>query len=426
VVAIVERLDRYQHKHPIAAFTLAVLYKFFDDQGAYLAALITFYGFVSLIPLLLLSSTILGLVFIGHPAAVQHVLNSALHQFPVVGSQLNDDPRRIGAGVAGLVVGIIGSIWGGLGVAQAIQYAMNTAWRVPRNERPNPFKSRGRSLWILGTGGLAIIGTTVLSAIGGSGDGTFGIALRVVMLGSSVALNAVAFVFVFRIATARELSIRDVAFGAITAALFWQLLQSFGVLYVRHVVKNASETNGAFAFVLGLVAFLYLTALAVVLCVEIDVVNVDKLYPRSVLTPFTDNVILTPADRRAYSMQVKAQRMKGFEQIDVQFDRPDPPPTTTPLTESRSAVDKTDVAEISGAAQKPSTANGSGFDETVGSTVKPLAPEHLESLDVPATPSKSGATKEFSSSTEGADRCDDAAELLAVHRDASKLGGDSA
>src|SRR5665811_1612331 len=82
-----------------------------------------------------------------------------------------------------------------------------------------------------------------------------------------------------RIATARVLSIREVAFGAITAALFWQLLQSFGVLYVRHVVKNASETNGAFAFVLGLVAFLYLTALAVVLCVEIDVVNVDKLYP---------------------------------------------------------------------------------------------------------------------------------------------------
>jgi membrane protein len=322
VVATSERLDAFQRRHPAAAFPLAVLYKYVDDQGAYLAALITYYGFVSLIPLLLLSSTVLGLVLVGHPALQEHLLNSALHQFPVVGSQLNNDPKRIGGGVAGLIVGIAGSIYGGLGVAQAIQYAMNTAWRVPRNNRPNPFKARGRSMLLLATGGLAIIGTTVLSAIGGSGNGTFGLALRVAMLGVSVALNASAFIFVFRIATARELSIRDVAFGAVSAALFWQLLQSFGVLYVRHVVKNASETNGVFAFVLGLVAFLYLTSLAVVLCVEIDVVKVESLYPRSLMTPFTDDVVLTPADKRAYSTQVEAQRMKGFEQIGVVFDPP--------------------------------------------------------------------------------------------------------
>jgi membrane protein len=329
-VAIAPRLDAFQRRHPAAAFPIAVIYKHIDDQGAYLAALITYYGFVSLIPLLLLSSTVLGLVLVGHPQLQQHLLNSALHQFPVVGSQLNNDPKRIGGGVAGLVVGIAGSIYGGLGVAQAIQNTMNTAWRVPRNLRPNPFKARGRSMVLLGTGGIAIIGTTVLSAIGSSGAGTFGVALRITMIGISVALNASAFVFVFRIATARDLSIRDVAFGAISAALFWQLLQSFGVLYVRHVVKNASETNGVFAFVLGLVAFLYLTSIAVVLCVEIDVVNVDKLYPRSLMTPFTDDVVLTPADIRAYSTQAEAQRMKGFERIGVTFKPPTGPPPELP------------------------------------------------------------------------------------------------
>jgi membrane protein len=337
-VAISERLDGFQRRHPAAAFPLAVVYKYFDDQGAYLAAIITYYGFVSLIPLLLLASSVLGIVLVGHPALQQHLLNSALHQFPVVGSQLNNDPKRIGGGVAGLVVGITGSIYGGLGVAQALQYAMNTAWRVPRNNRPNPFKARGRSMLLLGTGGLAIIGTTILSAIGGSGAGTFGFALRVVMLGISVALNASAFVFVFRIATARDLSIRDVAFGAISAALFWQLLQSFGVLYVRHVVKNASETNGVFAFVLGLVAFLYLTSIAVVLCVEIDVVNVDKLHPRSLLTPFTDDVVLTSADIRAYSTQAEAQRMKGFERVTVVFDPPALPPPEPPPPVEESPV----------------------------------------------------------------------------------------
>jgi len=38
-----------------------VLYKFVDDQGSYLAAQITYYGFLSLFPLLLLLTSVLGL-----------------------------------------------------------------------------------------------------------------------------------------------------------------------------------------------------------------------------------------------------------------------------------------------------------------------------------------------------------------------------
>ncbi len=123
---------------------------------------------------------------------------------------------------------------------------------------------------------------------------------------------------------ARPLSTRDVAPGAIAAAVIWQLLQSFGFFYVGRVVKNASATNGVFALVLGLLAFFYLTAIAVVLSVEINVVRVNRLHPRSLLTPFTDNVFLTPGDRRAYSKQAEAEQMKGFEDVDVQFDQPSP------------------------------------------------------------------------------------------------------
>jgi membrane protein len=320
-VAITERLDGFQRRHPAAAFPLAVVYKYVDDSGAYLAALIAYYGFVSLFPLLLLLSTILGIVLTGNVALQHRVLNSALSQFPVVGKQLAD-PKRIGGGVTGLVVGIAGSLYGGLGVAQAVQYAMNTAWRVPRNTRPNPFKTRARSLILLMTAGLAVLGSTVLSVLGGSSVGSFGLVLRILVLGASVALNAAVFVFVFRLATARSLSIRDVAPGAIAAAVVWQLLQSFGVIYVGHVVKHASATNGVFAFVLGLVAFLYLTAVTVVLCVEVDVVRVDRLHPRALMTPFTDNVTLTGGDRRAYSAQAEAQRMKGFEEVEVTYQQP--------------------------------------------------------------------------------------------------------
>lgn len=316
-----ERLDRFQRRHRAAEFPIAVVYKYADDIGGYLAALIAYYAFVSLFPLLLLFSTILSFVLAGHPDLQQQVLDSALREFPVVGSQLSD-PRRIGGGTVGLVVGIIGSLYGGLGVAQALQYAMNTAWGVPRNRRPNPLLARAKSLLLVATAGLAVIGTTVLSALGGLGGGPFGPALRVLALAASVALNAAVFVFLFKIATARDLSVRDVAPGAVTAAVLWQLLQSFGVVYVEHVVRHASATNGVFALVLGLIAFLYLTAVVVVLCVETNVVRVEHLHPRALLTPFTDDVSLTAGDRRAYSGQAEAQQMKGFQDIDVTFKKP--------------------------------------------------------------------------------------------------------
>ena len=199
---------------------------------------------------------------------------------------------------------------------------MNTAWRVPRNRRPNPFKARARSMLVLATAGVAVLATTALSALGASGAGSFGVVVRILVLAASVALNAAVFIFVFRIATARDLSVADVAPGALTAAVIWQLLQSFGVLYVSHVVRHVSETNGVFAFVLGLIAFLYLSAAAVVLCVEVNVVRVDRLHPRSLMTPFTDNVTLTSGDRRAYTAQAEAQQMKGFQDVDVSYTKP--------------------------------------------------------------------------------------------------------
>lgn len=316
-VSLTTRLDAYQRTHPGAGFPLAVLYKHVDDQGGYLAALIAYYGLLSLFPLLLLISTLLGLVLAGDAQLQQQVLHSALKDFPVIGGQLGQ-PKKLSGGIAGLLIGSAGALYGGLGAAQAVQNAMNTAWRVPRNSRPNPIKVRLRSLVLLLAAGLSLIITTVLSAVGG-GAGGYGVALRALTLVASVLLNALVFVLVFRESTTRPLTVRDVLPGAVAAAVLWQLLQIFGKTYVNHTVRGASATNSVFALVLGLIAFLYLASLALVLCVQVNVVRVDGLSPRSLLTPFTDRVQLTAGDRRAYTEQAQAQRSKGFQEIDVSF-----------------------------------------------------------------------------------------------------------
>jgi membrane protein len=137
---------------------------------------------------------------------------------------------------------------------------------------------------------------------------------------AAVVVNAAVFIVAFRISTATKLTVREVAPGAIIAAVIWQLLQLFGTAYVANVVKDAGITYGVFAVVLGLLAWIFLAALGVVVSVEINVVRNKHLYPRALLTPFTDNVDLTRADQHAYTDAATAQRHKGFESVDVTFD----------------------------------------------------------------------------------------------------------
>ncbi|WP_415974437.1 YihY/virulence factor BrkB family protein [Rhodococcus sp. 077-4] len=318
-MSISDRLDRLQRRRPVLGYPIAVVYKFVDDQGGYLAALITYYAFVSLFPALLLFSTVLGFVLVGSPELQQQILNSALGQIPVIGDELGR-PERIGGGTVGLVVGVLGSLYGGLGVAVALQNAMNTAWTVPKNLRPDPIRARVRGLGLLSTVGLAVLAVTALNVL--SAAGYFGPESGLVVFVVGTLFYIGVFVVAFRLATARPLSIGEVLPGAVVAGLIWQLLQTFGSVYVKYVVSSATVTNGVFAVVLGLLAFLYVTSVSIVLCIEINVVRVDRLFPRALLAPFTDDVELTEGDELTYTGQAEAQRSKPFEEIVVTFDDP--------------------------------------------------------------------------------------------------------
>ncbi len=321
-MATVDGPDRFQRRHAWLGFPLAVIYKYFDDFGTYLAAILTYYAFVSLFPLLLIASTVLSVVLRGNTHLQHELLTSALTQFPLVGQELGK-PQHLSGGTAGLIIGIAGSVYGALGVAQAFQYASNTMWGIPRNSRPNPLKARGRSLVLLATAGLAVLATTLLSIVSNGGVGALGTVEKYLAIAASVMINVAVSIFAFRFTPARRLSFRDVIPGAAASAIIWQLLQSFGVLYVRHVVRHASATNAVFAIVLGLIAYLFVAAIAILLCIEINVVRVNRMHPRALLTPFTDDVALTRGDERAYTRQAKAQRSKGFQRIEVDFTPPE-------------------------------------------------------------------------------------------------------
>jgi len=315
------RLDAFQRRHPVVGFPIAVIYKYFDDQGNYLAALMTYYAFIGTFPLLLISSSVLGFVLQNDPTLQEAVLTSALSNFPVIGDQLGR-PEGLEGSTAAIIVGLTLSMYGGLNVALAAQNAMNVAWAVPRNSRPNPLASRGRALLLLVTGGVGVLVVTAIAVAAANAD-KLGIQigwLSWLVTPATMAVTALVFVFVFRFATPRELTSRDVLPGAIAVGFLWYLLQLGGSAFVGSVVANSSATNGVFALVLGLVAWLFVVSVTVIMCVEVNVVRKTSLYPRALLTPFTDAVDLTEADRRAYTAYAAAQRTKGFAHVQVHFD----------------------------------------------------------------------------------------------------------
>jgi len=324
---VIARIDAYQRRHRWLGFPLAVIYKFSDDQGPYLSALITYYGFLSLFPLLLLMVTILGYALQGDPHLQARLVSSAIAELPIVGSQLRDNVHALkGSGIA-LAVGILGALYGCLGVAGATQNAFNRAWAVPRSERPNPIALRLRSLLLLLVLGAGVIVTTALSGLTTAADAlgaTPAAWLGLAAIPATTVANVALFLVAFRVLTASQVPWHQLRVGAVTAGVGWQVVQILGTYLVTRL-KGAPETYGVFGLVLGSIAWIYLLALVVVFAAEINVVAQRRLWPRGLLAPFTDRARLTPADEQVYAAYAQSERHKGFEVVDVGFDPPPDP-----------------------------------------------------------------------------------------------------
>jgi len=342
----VRSVDGFQRKHPVIGFPLAVIYKHFDDQGNYLAAIITYYAFIAIFPLMLIASSILGFFLQDNPDLQETLFNSVLSQFPIIGDQLGR-PEGLNGSTSAIVVGGVAALYGAMGLGQASQNAINIAWSVPRNSRPNPFLLRLRSILLLATAGLAVLVVALLTTVASNSDalGTdVGREVGWLIKAGSMVVLILVFTLLFRLASARQATWRSTVPGAIAVAVMWQGLQWAGATFVDRVITGASQMNGVFALVLGLIAFIYIAAVMAVLGVELNVVLARKLYPRALLTPFTDNVSLTPADQRAYSYYAKAQRHKGFQSVQVTFEdreaKPAPPVESPPPERPRGSTRK--------------------------------------------------------------------------------------
>ena len=94
---LLRRADEAQRNRPVLAFPFAVLKKFGDDRAGQMAALIAYYGFFSLFPLLLVFVTVVAFVIQNDPALQERLLDSALTRFPMIGPEIEANIGEIRA-----------------------------------------------------------------------------------------------------------------------------------------------------------------------------------------------------------------------------------------------------------------------------------------------------------------------------------------
>ncbi|HKH87439.1 MAG TPA: YihY/virulence factor BrkB family protein, partial [Acidimicrobiales bacterium] len=281
--------------------------------GGALAVQLTYVMFVTIFPLLLLLITVLGVVLADHPWARQHVVNSAVGQFPIVGQQLADNIHALKRNsMFGLVVGALGLAYGSTGLAQTGLFAMGQIWDIPMAFRPSFVARLLRSVLFLALLAVGLVVTTALSGFGtfGKHDVWLGYLAEVV----AAVLNVLLYLGAFRILTPRQVAFRSLLPGAVVGGVAWSALQALGGYVVGHDLKGSSAIYGSFGLVLGLLAWLYLGARLTLYSAEVNAVLKGRLWPRAMVQP-----PLTEADQRSMELQTLENQRHHLQEVSTSF-----------------------------------------------------------------------------------------------------------
>jgi membrane protein len=303
--------DGVQRRHGVLGFPYAVVKKYGDDDGGREAALITYYGFLSIFPLLLLGVAMLSRVLTENPELLQRLINEIVP--PVLRSTVERSVTTLPTSTVPFIAGLIGLLFSGTGVVFSAYQTLNNVAAVPRRIRAGFFSRYIRVfvmlttllLGALGVGALTVAVTALPSLAG---------AERVV-----AALGSALIIFIVLLLGARLLLSRPAPFRALwpsaaLGAVAVTLVLSFGPPLLARLVSRAGLVYGSFATVAGIFALLYLVSQALVYSAEVAAVRYAGLWPRAL-----DQNRPTAADVRAVTLLAREQERLPAARVDVRL-----------------------------------------------------------------------------------------------------------
>jgi YihY family inner membrane protein len=307
------RIDDAQQRHVGSAVFVGVIKKYGDDNAGALTVQMAYAMFIAVFPLLLVLITVLGIILADDPSDRSRVLNSAFGDFPIVGQQLAHNLHALKkSSTIGLVIGILGLIYGSTGIAQAAMYSMEQVWNIPGARRPSYLTRMLRSLVFLCLLAVSLILSTALAGFGTFGRHNFWLGCAGEVL--ALVCNEAFYVAAFRALTPKQIGTKSLLPGALVAGAAWTVLQAVGGYVVGHDLKGASALYGMFGLVLGLIAWLYLAAEITLYAAELNAVLHHHLWPRGLVQP-----PLTEADQRSLALQAIGNQRRPDQEIVTRF-----------------------------------------------------------------------------------------------------------
>ena len=308
---MLDKVDDYQRKHIVPGFIYSIIKKNSQDNGGYLTAVITYYSFLSLFPMLIVLTSLTKLILGNNSYLKNKIVGSAAHYFPIIGSQLQysiHSPKQTGIA---LIVSLIITFYGARGVANVLQYSLSSIWYVPHYKNPSFINNLVRSFSIMIFGGIGLLISSVVSGYTAiPGNAVFD---RLLTLVASFLLLWLTFTFVFKFSIAGTVKIKQILVSALLTALGLQIFQTLGTLIMVHELKGLNSIYGTFALVVGLLFWIYLQTKVLLYAVGVDVIRYYHLYQRSLRGK------QTVADKAAYKHQNMTYQKRVEEKIDPKF-----------------------------------------------------------------------------------------------------------
>lgn len=298
----VSSLDAYQQRHRGTAFGFAVIKKYGEDGIGTQAALLTYYGFLALFPLLMVVTTVTNSVIGSRPHLQDTVIKGVTNYFPLLGSQLSAHVNGLNRSGLALFVGILFTIYGARGVADAFRKGVQHIWQIPMSQRDKFPESTLKTLCMLIVGGLGFITASVLAGLAAAAGHAPG--FRVLSLLLNVFILFWLFDFLINFSLPRHVPFKQIKVGAAVAAIGLVILQSLGGYLLTRELKNLDALYSYFAIALGLLFWIYLQTQILYYAIEIAYVRSHKLWPRSL-----DGSHPTPVDNKL------AERKKRYAEI---------------------------------------------------------------------------------------------------------------
>ena len=284
---LLDRLDAWQQTFPPTAFAIGVLKKNGDDRGGMYAALITFYGLLSVFPLFLLFITITSSILGPNSQTEKDLVQSALAHFPVIGKNLGNSIHALSKNnVLAYVISLLFLLWGSLGITSALQMASHRAWRRPRKEEPNIAIRSLRGLRLLGVIASVVLLSSVASGVAASGFlRHFTYFANVLTYAAIIIVNVGGYFLALKILAPPNVKARSLIPGTLVGGLGWTLWQWIGGILLTHQFRHTSEIYGFFAIIFGLIFWITVGAQLFLYSTQINVVAVQHSWPRSFFDP---------------------------------------------------------------------------------------------------------------------------------------------